>query len=230
MPDAKTRRLADGTALASTVDEAATGMVDAADTTVAAEGEFPEDQTGILDALDKLAEAQVGIDALSDKASREILLVEQRFNKLKRPLVHERNLAIVRVCCLGCRTTAGASGGILDAPIATPASTLPVISECHCAQEQPLCDHEHAVAPLSHPGGPCSQANVPHFWLTVLLNCPASRDYVTVEDEAALAFCSALDVVEADDIMSGFDIVMVRRPLCAKGAQRCTMRHRSLLH
>lgn len=49
------------------------------------------------DALEQIDGCQNDIDALNEKASEEILKVEQKYNKLRKPFFEKRNEIIKRI-------------------------------------------------------------------------------------------------------------------------------------
>lgn len=48
-------------------------------------------------ALEEIDTAQSEIDLLNEKASEEILKIEQKYNKLRKPLYDKRNIIIKRI-------------------------------------------------------------------------------------------------------------------------------------
>lgn len=48
-------------------------------------------------ALEEIDAAQSEIDLLNEKASEEILKIEQKYNKLRKPLYDKRNVIIKRI-------------------------------------------------------------------------------------------------------------------------------------
>uniref|UniRef100_A0A7E4VHI7 Nucleosome assembly protein (NAP) n=1 Tax=Panagrellus redivivus TaxID=6233 RepID=A0A7E4VHI7_PANRE len=101
------------------------------------------------DLFSKVEEVQVKLDELNEKASEEILAVEQRFNKLRKPHYDDR-------------------AGFI--------------------------------------------AQIPHFWMTALMNHSAINELVSEEEEECLGFLKNLELEESEDIKSGCKLTFTWYP------------------
>lgn len=138
-------------------------------------------------ALEEIDSCQNEIDALNEKASEEILKVEQKYNKLRKPYFEKRNELIKKIPNFW--VTA------VSLLIIHPLFTLPV---------SPSTLLPCIIYMLRHYGACFLEIDI--LYLLQFINHPQISSILDEEEEECLHYMTKLEVEEFEDIKSGYRI------------------------
>ncbi|KHJ46282.1 nucleosome assembly protein [Trichuris suis] len=135
-------------------------------------------------ALEEIDSCQNEIDIMNERASEEILKVEQKYNKLRKPYFEKRNELIKKIPNFWVSAVA-----LVSLLLSLTAGTLAIDRSAYCL----LCFEVL-----------CRRRGCDHFPLFQFINHPQISALLDEEEEECLHYLSKLEVEEFDDIKSGY--------------------------